>query len=174
MKGPVKILAIDPGSEKSAYVFLIDADLGSMGLIDNRGLMTLLTDVEADHIAIEVPRPRGRTFSQVIATTLWIGRFLERARHIPFTEVDRKDVKNHFKEGKEKMNDSKIRTALIERWGGKEKAIGSKKAPGPLYHLKADIWQALAVGLTYAEGGCKSPNLHTPSIPAMHHPRTGM
>jgi len=160
----MRCIAIDPGNTESAYIIL-DSQLGiyEFGKIGNLEFRNMMESLDVEHIAIEVPRPRGRTFWQVISTTLWVGRFLQIADHIPFTEVDRRDVKNHFKKGKEKMNDSKIRAALIEMWGGKEKAIGCKKDPGPLFGVKADIWQALAVGVTYLQDGCKAAALHTTS-----------
>jgi hypothetical protein len=35
---------------------------------------------------------------------------------------------------------------MIDRFGpGKEKAIGRKATPGPLYGVKKDIWSALAI-----------------------------
>ena len=50
-----------------------------------------------------------------------------------------------------KANDSNIRQALIDRWGGDQVAIGRKKAPGPLYGFSGDMWAALAVAVTAAE-----------------------
>ena len=32
---------------------------------------------------------------------------------------------------------------------GKDKAIGSKREPGPLYGFKADLWSALALAVTF-------------------------
>jgi hypothetical protein len=46
-----------------------------------------------------------------------------------------------------RANDSNIRAALIDRFGpGKEKAVGRKATPGPLFGLKGDEWSALAIG----------------------------
>lgn len=36
-------------------------------------------------------------------------------------------------------------------YGGKERAIGKKATPGKLYGVSADVWQALAVALTWAD-----------------------
>ena len=43
--------------------------------------------------------------------------------------------------------DGNIRQALIDRFGGKEGAIGKKKTPGPLYGVHAHEWPALAVAV---------------------------
>ena len=47
--------------------------------------------------------------------------------------------------------DRYVREALVDRFGGTEKAVGTKKAPGQLYGMKEDMWSALAVAITCAE-----------------------
>jgi len=48
------------------------------------------------------------------------------------------------------VNDSTIRQAMLDRYGpGREKAIGKKKSPGPLYGIRKDEWQALALAVTF-------------------------
>jgi hypothetical protein len=76
------------------------------------------------------------------------------------------------------VNDSVIRQRLIDKYGGKDKAIGGvrcpnckgkgwsgsgrpvcdvcqgekwKHPPGPLHGITADVWQALAVAVTFSE-----------------------
>lgn len=53
--------------------------------------------------------------------------------------------------GRANASDTNIRAALIDLWGGKEKAIGKKATPGPLHGISKDVWAALAVAITYAE-----------------------
>ena len=53
--------------------------------------------------------------------------------------------------GSSKANDASVRQALIDRYGGKEKAIGKKKAPGPLYGVTKDVWSALAVAIVWQD-----------------------
>ena len=66
--------------------------------------------------------------------------------------IYRKDVKLHLC-GSPRAKDSNIRQALIDRFGpGKEKAIGLKKTPGPLYGVKSHVWAALAVAVTHLDG----------------------
>jgi hypothetical protein len=64
--------------------------------------------------------------------------------------VYRREVKTNLC-GSMKAKDGNVRQALIDRFGGKEKAIGKKKTPGPLYGFSADVWQALAVAITFAD-----------------------
>ena len=50
-----------------------------------------------------------------------------------------------------RAKDKNIRQALIDRFGPGKAAIGTKKAPGPLYGLKSHLWSALAVAVVAAD-----------------------
>ena len=85
--------------------------------------------------------------AEVFETVFWIGRFWEIARRdIGVTRLYRKDVKMHLCNSM-RAKDGNIRQALIDKLG----APGTKKNPGPTYGIKADIWAALAVAVTFAE-----------------------
>lgn len=94
---------------------------------------------------------------EVFETVFWIGRFIqcwfENGSHhksIP-ARIYRQDVKLHLCKSP-RANDATIRAALIDRFGpGKERAIGKKKTPGPLYGVKGDVWAALALAVTFAD-----------------------
>lgn len=50
------------------------------------------------------------------------------------------------------VNDAVIAQAVINRFGeDRQQAVGTKKNPGPLYGIKRDLWQALAVAIAWAE-----------------------
>jgi hypothetical protein len=86
--------------------------------------------------------------AEVFDTCVWIGRFTQAwpAATVP---IFRKDVKMHLC-GQTKAKDKNVRQALIDRFGpGKDKAIGKKAKPGPLYGYSGDLWAALAVAVTY-------------------------
>jgi len=89
--------------------------------------------------------PVGR---EVFDTCVWIGRFYAATLPKERATLFRRDEKI-FLCGSMKAKDANIRQALIDLWGGKEKAIGNKKEQGPLYGLHADEWSALAVAVTY-------------------------
>ena len=148
--GPAPILAIDPGNELSAWVLYSGGAPIEHGKHANDYVREMLRGTPpATKLAIEMMRPRGMpTSAQEMETLVQIGRFIEcwSARGRTWAYVFRGDVKMALC-GSMKARDSNVRQALIDRWGGKEKAIGSKKAPGPLYGLKADIWSALAIAL---------------------------
>ena len=149
----MRILAIDPGNEQSGYVLCEhgeDFKILDFGKIDNDDIFPLIQE-KADFVVIEMVASYGMPVGrEVFETVFWIGRFYEEAdgrSSNPF-RVFRKDIKLHFCNSV-RAKDANIRQALIDRFGGKEKAIGNKKSPGILYGLKADAWSALAVALYF-------------------------
>jgi len=102
--------------------------------------------------------PVGAT---IFETCFWIGRFREAWRG-PCVRLTRNRVKQHICHSA-RAKDSNIRQALIDRYGpGKERAIGRKAMPGPLYGVKSDLWAALAVGLTFLD---QRGNVRVPAVP---------
>jgi hypothetical protein len=153
----VKLLAIDPGNEESAYV-VYDCETGrvqSFGRRDNErlrhGVRGTTSGVHCQHLAIEMIASYGMPVGrEVFETCVWTGRFVE-AWSAPYTFVYRKDVKLHLC-GNVRAKDGNVRQALIDRYGGKQKAIGTKRAPGSLHGISADVWSALAVAVTWSDG----------------------
>lgn len=87
---------------------------------------------------------------EIFDSVFWSGRFVEawEARGYRWDRILRSKVRGHL--GASKGGDAAVRAALIDRFGPyKEHAIGTKKAPGPLYGIKADEWSALAIAVTY-------------------------
>ena len=50
--------------------------------------------------------------------------------------------------GSARATDANLRAALLDRYGGSGRAIGTRKAPGPLYGVKSHAWAALALAVT--------------------------
>lgn len=121
-----------------------------------------------DVLAIEQMRARGMpTANEELDTVEWSGRFIQRWCDSPgprewkhgITTREREDEREATVRripraavklalcGSVRARDSNIRAALLDLYGGKS-ARGCKAAPGPLYKLKADLWSALAVGVT--------------------------
>lgn len=153
----MKIFAIDPGPAESAYC-MIDGDDISCNKVGNTWLINAMTasQLEGHALVVEQIRSYGMSVgAEVFDTCEWSGRFIE--RYLSCTgirgevvKIPRIEVKSHLCHSA-KAKDSNIRQAIIDRFGGKEKAIGKKKNPGPLYGVKDDMWAALAVGLTYLD-----------------------
>lgn len=156
----MNVLAIDPGSSHSAFVILSEAGrVTDHAKMPNAELLEFVrtvdrgykrTPVSTHHLAIELAESFGaKVWAQVFTTTLWAGRFVE-AFGGAFTTLGRREIKVHVT-GSARAKDQQVRQCLLERWGGKDKALGTKQQPGPLHGLTADRWAALAVAVTYSD-----------------------
>jgi hypothetical protein len=143
----MRILAFDPGSVQSAHVLLRDGNPVDFGIEKNDILLTKVAEMEADLLAVEYMKARGMpTANEELATQFFAGRLVQ-AWGRPWEPIYRQDVKLCICEDS-RAKDSNIRQALIDLFGGKEAAIGTKKNPGPLYGISKDVWSALAIGIT--------------------------
>ncbi len=148
------ILAVDPGTTQSAFAMMRGMELLHFNKIDNTYLRDTINDFRehCDHLAIEMVASYGMPVGRdVFETVFWTGRLTEAFRG-PFTKVYRRQVKMHLC-GSMRAKDGNIRQAIIDMYepsgGGKTPQIGIKRKPGPLFGVKADIWAAIGVGLTY-------------------------
>jgi hypothetical protein len=159
----MRLLAIDPGNEESALL-IYDTDKQEPWSWEKCSNEAALEQVDArasaDTMAIEMVASYGMAVgASVFETCVWAGRFIERwmgsygmldaSPKEPILAY-RREVKLHIC-GSARAKDANIRQALIDRYGGKEKAIGKKATPGPLYGMSGDCWSALAVAVTVAE-----------------------
>lgn len=156
------VYAVDPGPERSALVVL-GSDLSIVGahLWENDALLRELWRNVAplgSQLVVERIESYGKPVGvEVFDTCIWTGRFIEAWRGVrpsmqdAWSLLPRRAVKLHLCDSP-RATDATIRQALIDRYGpGREKAIGTKRNPGPLYGIKADLWAALALGITYQE-----------------------
>ncbi len=158
----MRILAIDPGSEQSAAVIYDDGEIIWHAFLPNEEMIMRMFEYaySGTHLAIEYTKAhtlqfkgKNRSFfpQQVLDTARWVGRF-EQAFGGPFTEIDRRQVKQTLGVPPN-GTDAHVNAALYDRFGDgtRKSAVGTKKNPGPCYGLKADLWQALAVAVTFAD-----------------------
>jgi hypothetical protein len=147
----MKVIAIDPGPEQSAYVWLVNGRAVVYGKVDNHDLLAhLALDTSGAPLVIEKVASFGMPVgAEVFETVYWSGRFAQAWRG-PVERITRHEIKMHFCHSA-RANDSTIRQAILDRFGGKERAIGRKASPGPLYGVSGDVWSALAVALCYAD-----------------------
>ncbi len=150
------VLCIDPGSALSALVWYDSSServLKKCKIDNDQALLVVRDDDLATHLAIELAESFGaKVWDQVFVTTVWVGRLVQEwaRKGREFTYIKRREVKMAIT-GSARAKDAQIRNTLLERWGGKALAVGTKSAPGPLFGVTADCWQALAVGITYVE-----------------------
>lgn len=158
----MRLLAIDPGPEMSAWV-VYDLDTGTpagFAKAPNRDVLGIISASLARDLAVEMIASYGMPVGrETFETCVWIGRFVQQwamtrpsSIRNPPDLVYRRDVKLHLC-GSARAKDANVRQALIDRYGpGKDRAIGRKATPGPLYGLTGDCWAALAVAVTVADG----------------------
>lgn len=147
------ILAIDPGTTQSGWVWLLDnAGVHNSGVSPNAVVLEMVKS-HNDKIAIEMIASYGMAVGrEVFETCVWIGRFKQAAMNPDAVRlVYRKDVKLHLC-GTSKAKDANIRQALLDMFpatgGGKTPQIGTKSIPGPLYGVSSHAWAALGVAVT--------------------------
>lgn len=150
----MRIFAIDPGPEQSAFVVLDGGRVTDSDTLRNPEMLTMLrawptprtTVLMVEQVA-SFGMPVG---AEVFETVFWSGRFVQ-AWCGPWGRLKRHEIKTALC-GNQRAKDAHIRQALIDRFGpGKNKAIGRKAAPGPLYGISGDEWSALAVAVTYSQ-----------------------
>ena len=182
-----ELMAVDPGNRKSGWVsFLIDPDaLGGIVLLghgkeDNRTLRTVFRNMPSEQkgrLILEMPKASGMpTSNETFEACYHIGRFIE-CWGTRWSWADRGAIKLHIC-GRRAANDSNVRAALLDRFGGQAAAIGAKKCkkchgkgwfgphrpvcpecdgarwdvpPGPLHGVASDAWAALAVACHWAD-----------------------
>jgi len=156
-----QVLAIDPGPEKSAWVMLKVGDPPipqCMNIEDNDKIESFIDasgySVPDTVMVIEWMDSYGMPVGKSVFETLyWIGRFCSvwESRIGYAFRITRREIKLHLCHTS-RAKDANVRQVLIDRYGGtKQIAVGTKKAPGPLYGFKTHLWSALAVGITYIE-----------------------
>lgn len=142
------ISGIDPGTTMSAVTMISvkNGDILSQASrkIPNAELLSWAREMDDDAVVfIEGMQSYGMPVGkETFETCYLIGRILEilDRRGVKCTMVFRKDVVQHHcltTKGK----DANVRAALIERFG----AVGTKKNPGLLYGISADMWSSMAI-----------------------------
>lgn len=144
----MNVIAVDPGYTQSAYVVYDGKTIHAHATVPNAQLLQEIP-THVGVLVIEQIAAMGMSVGEeVFETVFWSGRFAQAFRG-KFERVKRHTVKMHLC-GNMRANDSNIRQALLDRFGpGRERAMGVKRAPGPLYGIAGDQWAALAVAVTW-------------------------
>ncbi len=148
------VIGCDPGPEKSALVVfdgtaVVNTEFGLNA--DIEAWLEHLDHAERMVLVIEKIESFGMAVgAEVFETVFHSGRFAKAFDPYCVERMPRRVVKQHICHTA-RATDSNIRQALIDRFGGQDKAIGKKASPGPLYALKGHLWAAFAVAITYAD-----------------------
>lgn len=152
------ILGVDPGTRESAVVVYNEEQRVPVFArhFSNETMLDYLLGWKGDPkqrhptLVIEGMTNRGqRAGFDVFMTCEWIGRFGQ--AYGEYHKLTTQDIRLHLA-GKRNADNAALRAILIDRFGpGKDRAIGLKKSPGPLYGIKSHMWSALAVCVVWAE-----------------------
>jgi hypothetical protein len=152
------ILGIDPGPTTSGVVFYCTesrAVLAAASALTADEVIGWIrgghpSDYLHDRVIIEQVMSQGQSGNDLLRTAEVSGRFWQVA-----DDVDCLDLPPVYMPRREVCSalaisgggkDAQIREAMIELHGGsKAAAVGSKKAPGPLYGVTGHAWQALGL-----------------------------
>lgn len=174
----MKIMAIDPGTTESAYVILDDQyQIFSADKVENDVILSIIADAPGlDAVIIEDIEPRysgtdksaaGAVMGQsTIETIKAFGRFSWQAslRGLIVGSIFRRDERScliptkrnglpPLPETAPKHADGQIRASLIRRFArhDQERGRGTKANPDTFYGFHGDMWQAMAVGVTWLD-----------------------
>ena len=161
------LLAIDPGDEYSAFVFMDTETYEPLYFAkekNNEAIKHMLNYVNENNglaianvknVACEMIASYGMGVgAHVFWTCVEIGRFttLLKQAGCKVDYIYRKDEKMNICKSM-KAKDSNIRIALIDRFArfDKKSGKGTKKNPDWFYGFSADCWAAYAVGVTWID-----------------------
>lgn len=162
------VLAIDPGYEQSAWVLFDGTRVVAHAIESNDdfykrlrptglGTICIISEGKAWHptaYVLEQIESFGMAVGkEVFETVFWTGRFFEAAcankdGGAGVHRMPRRAVKVHLCQSA-RAQDSNVRVALLDQFGGRERALGKKKTPGPLFGIKSHEWSALAIAVTF-------------------------
>ena len=152
------ITAIDPGTTESGIVVCDGVNRPTTKTkTTNISVINWLRNnvFRPDVVVIEEINPytMGKTTRDTI---LWSGRFQEafESRGGKVIYLSRNQVRQALcGSAGSKINDTVIKQALVDRfaYGEKNFGKGAKKEPGFFYGFNADIWQAFALAIAYAD-----------------------
>jgi hypothetical protein len=152
------VIGLDPGYLKSAYALFDGRDVAESETIGNEAMLDYLGVMRAERnefdgvLVLEQIACFGMPVgAEVLETCVWSGRFIEAWERWGgrWDRVKRHEVKTALCRNS-RAKDAHIRQALIDRFGPtRQQAIGTRRAPGPLYGVVGDQWAALAVAVVY-------------------------
>lgn len=159
-------LCIDPGCNESGWLIYQPGRtpmINGFGKEPNEAVLQRVKEMMPDYDILLVEElsgfiytPPGRQFHQttigkeILKTAVWSGRFIQIAEDFGPKEhvlMLRRTVSANLCKGIQNPKDKDVRAALIARFGEK----GTMKNPGPLYGISADVWSALALGVSFAD-----------------------
>ncbi len=160
------MLAIDPGSELSAWVRVVDDVPVAFAKAPNHDVLEVVAMLAPhDLLAVEWPAQAGPGGATILDTSAWAGRYLQRwldAGGRTPALVRRVEVKRHLlgtvtgkRGGPKRSADAQVRQAILER---EVRLHGDTRYTEGMAH---DVWQSYAVAITFNERIRHAPKTDT-------------
>lgn len=151
----VSILAIDAGTTESGYAIICEDPfkLIRFGKVPNEELLDIVKTEEYGKLVYEEFQSYGMPIGEsTIKSITWNGRYIQSAkdRGKETKPIYRKDEKITLC-GSMKAKDANIRQVLIDRYATFDfkNGKGTKANQDTFYGVSKDVWQAIAVGVTF-------------------------
>lgn len=153
------ILGIDPGPTHCGFVLYDSTAQRVLESHKQLDIVEAITGIDiyagrVDLVAIEMVQSYGIAGASLLQTARSVGRLEQAATglRLPTRLVYRREVLRALDVTGKGNRDSLVRQRLIEMHGGERRAaMGTKKAPGPLYGVSSHAWAALAVAVAAQE-----------------------
>ena len=152
------LLAVDPGTALSGYCLMnFDYTIEGKGKVYNEFIIENLGNKNIKTVVIEKAVPFSMVPKTLLDTVMWYGRFIQAAfdrnDNVKVILIPRATVKKHICDNG-RANDSMVRAEIIRSFG--QPKTSNSDPVNPIYNdeverMKADIWQAFALGVTYAD-----------------------
>lgn len=149
----MKILALDPGSDQTAFCIMEGQPLDKGILPNDQIKKLLLANKGVDILAIEFINYGYHVGREIFETVYWCGRWAEYAEvtlKLAVKRIARQKAKSYLS-GMPTCNDTVVRGALLAKYGGIKKGQ-------PLYGFSKDMWAALCIA-DYVKEASKIGNL---------------
>lgn len=159
-----RIIAIDGGTDKSAYVILrpLEPRICEYGILDNESMLSRLRELRIesskssgrDQFVVEQIKSYGNAIGDsLLHTCVWNGRFIEAwigESERTYTFLPRKTVVTELC-GRSTARDTNVRQALIDYYADRmgERAKDITRKGGALSSIKKDMWSALGIATAH-------------------------
>ncbi len=145
------LLAVDTGTEKSAYVIVdtVSYEILDAKKIPNEDMLVLVRYGYYDDCVVEMfSSYGGGSGREVFESVVMVGRVMEACvpRGFVGRRIRRLDVKKHICQTVN-ANDAAVIRALKDRFGDK----GTKDQHGYFWGMRSDCWQAFALAVAYID-----------------------
>jgi len=151
----VILVAIDPGPVTSGLVFYDTVGkrvLSAHAELPWVDVRTTLAFHKNEHLGVVCERTQaGPPSTDVVRTTEVVGRVMEACDNLklPLELLYRREVLAGLGVSARGPKDALVRSALIDLHGtSRALAVGTRRAPGPLYGVTSHAWAALALAVT--------------------------